>query len=175
MGLDVADASGRLAAHATPSHADFQPPRVGRARTTGARRGVVLQRLVRATAITVPERSLKTSALRMRVGRLPHCSFPGVYHDRPNRFRLSLFGPPGARRDRGALQILRTQPAVLADARQHAWPNLLTIVKRENQVWPGGTRQDLVRAGCRLTAQPLRRSAASTRRARVLGHWLTPR
>src|SRR2546422_6885004 len=49
--------------------------------------------LVRATAITVPDRSLNTSWLRMSTGRSPACSRPRTGLRSAQRPLLSVFGP----------------------------------------------------------------------------------
>src|SRR5665647_1561822 len=49
-----------------------------------------------------------------------------------------------------ASQVLRTEPAVLGDPRQHPWADLIAIVKGEDEVGPAGTGKDAMRAGLAL-------------------------
>jgi hypothetical protein len=82
-----------------------------------------------------------------------------------------------ARESRGramASEILGREAGRLRDASEHARPNLLVIVKCKNEVWPAVATERPMRAGTRLTCQPIRWRAARTRRAFVAGQLLTP-
>ncbi len=49
--------------------------------------------------------------------------------------------------ERLSSQVLRTQPAVLGETRQHARADLVPIMEREDKVGPARTGQHLVRTG----------------------------
>ena len=62
---------------------------------------------------------------------------------------------------------------MLGDAREHPRPDLVAIVEREHVVRPSVAGEGLWEPVSRLMRQPIRRSAASTRRARVEGQAAT--
>ena len=73
----------------------------------------------------------------------------------------------------GALRILRPQTRVLGDAAQNLGAQLVVIVKGEFIMGQPSRARSLCEPLCRFTRQPMRSTAASTRRALVAGHLLT--
>ena len=69
-------------------------------------------------------------------------------------------------------QVLGLQPCALRDPGQHPGPDLFVVVEGEHEVSPTGAGKRSVGAGLTLDHHPILKRAASTRRARVLGHAL---
>jgi hypothetical protein len=72
-------------------------------------------------------------------------------------------------------QVLWLEARALGNASEHLRTQLLVIVKSKGDVWPPLSRKRAVGTDWRLMAQPILRSAARMREARVLGQAVTRR
>lgn len=76
--------------------------------------------------------------------------------------------------EKARLEIVRCQASVLRNPRQHSRTEFFIVIKGEDKIRAPRFRERWWEPDWRLSVQPLRSSAARTRRAFVAGQLLTP-